>query len=289
MYIFKKINSNYYSKIKDYFGKLFKIIRRNEMRILPGNIAFFIMLSIVPIITLAGILGANFTNSFSKIIDFLSIALPKEVMDLLLPFLKNTLSHNYNAIIYLITGFVMASNGANSIIIASNTLYEVESTNYFFRRIKALFLTIILMMLFVFILIVLAFSGVIYNLLVEFKIIVFDNKLLFIFNLLKWPIAFFVIFYIVKLLYTISVDKKISSRYTNKGAMFTTLCWIILTAIYSIYTNSYARYDIFYGSLSNLIILMLWIYFLSYIFVIGIAINSSIYNSLENFSEIKNQ
>ena len=36
----------------------------------------------------------------------------------------------------------------------------------------------------------------------------------------------------------------------------------------------------FYGSLSNIIILMMWIYIIAYIFVIGIAINVSSYNNM---------
>ena len=32
--------------------------------------------------------------------------------------------------------------------------------------------------------------------------------------------------------------------------------------------------DLLYGGLSNIAILMLWIYFLSYIFVIGMSLNS---------------
>ena len=63
----------------------------------------------------------------------------------------------------------------------------------------------------------------------------------------------------------------------NRGAIFTTLGWILVTAIYSYYVAHFSKYDIFYGSLSNIIILMMWIYILSYILVLGIAINSNYY------------
>lgn len=98
---------------------------------------------------------------------------------------------------------------------------------------------------------------------------------------LKWPIAFFIIFFSIKLLYTIAPDYNIPSRYVNKGAIFTTLGWILTTAIYSYYVTHFSKYDIFYGSLSNIIILMMYIYFLSYILVLGIAINSSSYEMLK--------
>ena len=51
--------------------------------------------------------------------------------------------------------------------------------------------------------------------------------------------------------------------------------WIIGTEIYSIYIRNFAHYNLFYGSISNIIILMIWVYFLSYIFVFGLAINAT--------------
>ena len=52
---------------------------------------------------------------------------------------------------------------------------------------------------------------------------------------------------------------------------------MIVTAIYSFYANNIANYDIFYGGLSNVIILMMWVYILAYTLVVGIAINTQSY------------
>lgn len=49
-----------------------------------------------------------------------------------------------------------------------------------------------------------------------------------------------------------------------------------------------ANYSKFYGNLSNLIILMIWIYWMSYIFVLGMTINNYKLNEeLEKTSKIK--
>ena len=68
-------------------------------------------------------------------------------------------------------------------------------------------------------------------------------------------------------------DKKFLSRSVNGGALFTTMAWIGITELYSLYISKYANYSLFYGSLANIVILMLWVYFLSYAFVIGMAMN----------------
>ena len=110
-----------------------------------------------------------------------------------------------------------------------------------------------------------------------------SKSVYYIFVFLKWPIAFFLIFFLIKMIYTMAPDKKIPSHYVNKGAMFTTLAWSLVTAFYSYYVSHFTNYDIFYGSLSGIVVLMMWIYILSYILVVGIAINTEVYkvNSIE--------
>jgi membrane protein len=68
-------------------------------------------------------------------------------------------------------------------------------------------------------------------------------------------------------------DEKIKSSYVNKGAIFTTISWTLTTAIYSFYINNIANYGKIYGTLSNIVILMLWFWLLSYAFVIGLVLN----------------
>ena len=47
------------------------------------------------------------------------------------------------------------------------------------------------------------------------------------------------------------------SKNTTKGAIFTTIGWIVATYIYSFYVTNFSTYDKFYGNLSSLIILMI--------------------------------
>ena len=152
----------------------------------------------------------------------------------------------------------------------------------FRRRIKALVMIMIVAVVFVFLLVVIAFGNNILKFILSLKI--FANISIDIYNLfiiLKWPTAILITALLVKIVYTIAPDRKVKSKYVNKGVVFTTIGWVILTALYTFYTSNIANYDILYGSLSSLIVLMLWIYGISYILVIGIAINTNAYE-LEN-------
>lgn len=271
-------------QVKDYIQKLMQIIRKEELRILPGNLAFFLVLSIAPIITLVGLICSMFSISLMDITNLISEIIPKEVEDLLMPFLSGTESPE-NLLWYFILGFILASNGAHSIIVASNALYHIENRSYLRRRVKAFFLTIILINLFLFVFVFLAFGNTILKFILGLKVFVnIANNIYSIFILLKWPIATVIIFLMIKLLYTMAPDRRIASKFVNRGAIFTTVGWLFVTAIYSYYANNVANYNLFYGGLSGLIILMMWVYIIAYIFVIGIAINTSSYHYLEESS-----
>ncbi len=275
-------------KIKIIFKKIYSIIRKPEMLILPANLAFFLVLSVVPIFILIGLVASTFSLSLDLVIDFIGENLPSQVTEILETFISGK-GIDLNVGFFTITAFILASNGPHSIIVTSNTLYNFEQGSYLNRRIKALILTILLVSLFIFIIVVLAFGNNILKAIFEIGILKnLSNFAYSLFVYLKWPIAFFIIFFSIKLIYTIAPDKNVPSKYVNKGAIFTTLGWILATAIYSYYVSHFSKYDIFYGSLSNIIILMMYIYFLSYILVLGIAINSNSYEMLKSGSIDKN-
>ena len=267
-------------RIKAILKRLYLVIEKPQMRILPGNLAFFLVLSIIPIISF---IASYFSLSIDSLVSFLRSALPNEINEILLPFIQGK-GIDGNIIFYMITGFIVASNGAHSIILTSNILYDIPHSEFLKRRIKALFLTVLLVNLFIFVIVFLAFGNVIVRFILDLQFMEKVSKsVYYIFVFLKWPIAFFLIFFLIKMIYTMAPDKKIPSHYVNKGAMFTTLAWSLVTAFYSYYVSHFTNYDIFYGSLSGIVVLMMWIYILSYILVVGIAINTEVYkvNSIE--------
>ena len=153
--------------MKKYLKKIYKTIMIDEMRILPGNIAFFLILSIMPIITLIGIIGSFFSLSMGDVITFIEELIPNDVSTLLYPFLSSKTESNH--ILFMLVGIIVASNGPHAIILASNTLYGVENSDFVKRRIKSFFLTILLMNLFFFILVFLAFGNIILKFILELE------------------------------------------------------------------------------------------------------------------------
>lgn len=266
-------------KIKVYFKELWHVLRLPEMLILPGNLAFYLILSLIPILSFIGIIASTINISTSGIINYLDGVLPSEVLNIFID-LVNRNDLGTTSILFFIIGLYVASNGADSLITASSIVYKTPNDNYIFRRVKALFMTFFLIFLFIFILVVLAFGSVILTKVLNFGIIgKFIANNYSIITIFKFILSFILMFLIIKIIYTMSC--KVKSKYVNRGSIFATMAIILVTTIYSFYVNNIAHYDIIYGGLSSIAILMFLIYFISYILVLGIAINNQYYK-LEN-------
>ena len=263
-----------FEKLKVFFKNLIDIMKRKEMLILPGHLAFYFVLSVVPIITIILFVATSFNLSLSVITNFIEVNFSKEVLNVIYPILDNT-GFTIGNIVFLCIAFFLASNGFDSIIIASNAIFNLNNSRYIKRRIKAMIMTLLMVLLFTFILIVPLFGETILGILINFT--KEDNLLINAFNVLypvlNIPLTFLVVFIFIKIVYTIAPDDVIPSKYVNKGTIFTTICWILITVIYSYYIRNFAHFNTYYGGLSSIVILMMWFYFMAYVFVVGLAFN----------------
>lgn len=264
-------------KAKRNLKKLYNIVMMPSMAYLPGNLAFFLILSIFPILTLIGVIASKFSLNIDSIVNLLNTSLPSDISEVLSSFIRGK-GFDTNIGIFMIIGFFLASNGAHAIVLASNNLYGFPNSDYLKRRVKSLFIIILIILLFIFMLGSIGFGNHLLNLILKR---IFNSDLVSVvhnlFNVIKWPFSLLVIFFNVKLIYTIAPDWKIMSKHTTRGALFTTISWIVVVKIYSYWVTNFSNYDLFYGSLSNIVILMILIYIISYILIIGIAINVKTY------------
>ena len=264
-------------KARAFILKIFNYLMKPEMRILPGQLAFFLVMTLIPMLALIVTIAAALSIS----VDTIRVAISESVPDGLANILNGIITGdgiNFNMIVFYFSAVLLASNGTYSMINTSNEIYCVTPRNIISRRIKAIVMIFIIMTLLIFLLAVPVFGGTLSDIIIS----VTGNEripglLQNILSLLKYPIMLVFLFVNIKLMYIIAPDEEIPSKTTNKGAAFTAIGWILSTEIFSFYIEKFANYDVFYGGISNLLVLFLWIYLLSYIFVLGMVINASSY------------
>ncbi len=265
---FNKKATEQFKNLKNYILKIIEIIKKPEMGILPGQLAFFIILSLVPIITLCGFGAGLFNINMDTIIDILDNIIPTGA-EFLKPYLTGNTIDLKLALIFLWM-FYLASNGCNTVILISNQIYGINQSNWIRRRIKAIFMTFGIVVIIIFLLVFPVFGKKILEL---FEFTNISSTIKEIFNILKGPLTWLVMFVFLRGIYEIAPDRVRRNSHINTGAIFTTIGWIILTWFYSQISTNMTTYNIFYGALSNIAILMLWLYFMSFVFVIGLSLN----------------
>ena len=259
-------------KARKFAKKMINMIKSPEMRVLPGQLAFFIVMALIPLVAIIRVIATKLGIPLTEIA--FGEAIPKDVMKLLNNMDQATV--NFNIITFFILAFILASNGAHSMIITSNEIYHIKSRDFLSRRVKAILMTMLIVGLFLFLLVVPVFGDQIFE---SIRTSVNDkhsvNVLYNIYQIIKFPLMIVILYLNIKLIYVMAPDIKIKSSTTTKGALFTTIGWIIVSEFYSLYTTYFVRYDVFYGSLSSMLVLLIWVYFLSYIFSLGLIINAS--------------
>lgn len=262
-------------KVRKFFKKLFYIVEKPYMRVLPGQLAFFTVLSLIPLIAIIGMITSYFNISLSSFTSITQGIIPSEIANVASGSITGK-GFTFNLFIFLVTTFFLASNGSHSIIITSNEIYGIKGRGFFGRRLKAILITFILLLLIILVLAVPVFG---HNIFSSLESQFGNSKGLelfgYVLKIIRIPLTMLIMFFGIKMIYRMAPDKKVSRVRANLGPLFTTIMWMIGTEIYSLYIKNFANYNLFYGSISSIIILMIWVYFLSYIFVFGMAINAT--------------
>lgn len=253
--------------------RFWELITSKEFQILPGNIAYSLCVSIIPIISIIIYLLSSLNITESSINSTILEVIPKTLIDFIEPLFSADASANQ--IITIAISIFVITNGCNTIIATSNTVFGIESDITIKRVVKSLVLAILLVLLLAFMLIVPLFGRTIINIVGMFFSFIKEHESVIntLYSLLQMPVSLLVMYFTIKLMYVMAPDDKIKGKYVTKGALFTTVSWLLVTMMFSYYINHVANYNLVYGSLANVVILLFWLYILAYIFVIGLFLN----------------
>lgn len=276
-------------RVKSVVKKFFDILKKPEMSILPGQLAFYLLLSLIPIMILCLLIASNFVNNTIVMQEFSSF-LPSSLWNIIKPLITDagSSSSSLNFEFVMVCYLLLASNGPISIIVTSNEMYKIKDHNMIYIRIKAFFMTIIILALLLFMILIPVFGDTILKALFRFFKLSYGQEFYWYFyKFLKIFISFVFVYIFIKLIYTIAPNKKIQSDTTTLGAVFTSIGWISATGIFSFYIGNIAKYNILYGNFANILILLLWIYLLAYLFVVGMALNINKYSFYKEQEKLK--
>ena len=259
-------------RIKHFLHYLYISIKRPEMEVLPGNLAFFFMMMIIPLLTIMGIVISNIDVGQASVYDALMANFPPNIASMIIS-ISGDSSSSIGLWALFTTSLLLASNGTYSMIVASNSIYGIKKSNYLINKIKSIILLIILIILFV----ILLFVPIFNNKLFEFigsltKTDIATNAYVALYHILKYPVTFLLVFIFINVLYKFSPSDR-KKRRTTYGAIFASILLVIVTWGYSNYLEFFSDFENYYGGISNILCLMFYLNIIAYIFVLGMSMN----------------
>lgn len=247
------------------------------LAIFPAIIFFFTLIPYIPI--------HNFQDS---LLNLMREFIPRQTYEAVQGTLFDIIKRPRGGLLSL--GFFLAmyfaTNSVNSLIDAFNrTYYTIETRSAIKQRVLSIFLVFVLSILVILAIILITFGPIVLNWVEEIGLLT-DWLTLRIIGAAKWIIILALLFFAFSVLYYFAPTGKHRYRFITAGSTLATILFIATSVGFNYYVNNFASYNTLYGSIGTLIVFMLWLYFNSFIILIGWELNSSIsvarrsYNSL---------
>lgn len=248
---------------------------KDEVPVYAAQASFFIVLAFFPFIMLLLTL-IQFIPAINKS-DLISIlvAVMPDMLDSLIIGIVDDLYIKSPGTILSVTAIIAlwsAARGMMGIERGLNRIYDSqEKRNYVVRRLICAGYTVIFMAICIVSLVLLVFGTSIQNLIARTFPVIYNlaNHIISFRSLLA--MILFLLCFIG--LYTIVPMKKQDPWQQVPGALFATIGWMLFSYAFSIYFTYFSNFSYMYGSLTAIVLMMLWLYFCICILFIGAEIN----------------
>ena len=182
---------------------------------------------------------------------------------------------------FLLTIF-FSTNGAYSLLEAFDASYHVNNEIGFFKkRLIALEITIIITLLVILSILFIILGEKIISFLINENLVNISSIKMFMFS--KWLVLFVSLYSGITIIFFLA-NKKVKFKFINIGSVFSSLFIIITSILFSIYINNFDTYNKLYGSIGTLMIILLWMYFNSFILILGFELNTTFSKKLIKMS-----
>lgn len=248
-------------------------ITENHTSAYAAQSAFFIVLSLIPIILLLLTLVQFTPVTKGDVMTAVVQVIPKSIYPTIISIVNQV--YNQSRTVIPLTAVVAvwsAGRGVLSMSSGLNCVYgSKETRNYVYLRIRAGFYTLLFLAAIVLSLIILVFGN---------SLSIFINSYFpVVKHIMDYLIATRTIFAIVILtminmtIYRFLPNKKVLFRRQLPGAIFTAIGWVFASFLFSAYLDIFKGFSDMYGSLTTIVLIMLWLYFCMYVMLLGGEIN----------------
>ena len=254
-------------------------IEKDNVGVIAAGVAFFSMLAVFPLITACLSIFGYFADASAveQQLGAVSGLLPKEAWEILDAQIKAVVSApNTGLGIGIIFGLALAlysaGSGIRAMMRAMNVAYgEREKRGFVQFYALAIGLTVSVT-LFMF-----GALAVIVGVPALLSFIRLDGAAQWLARFMPWIILISIFAFAVTTLYRIGPSRRPAKfRWIMPGVIFATLAWMSMSFLFSLFVAEFSTYNKTYGSLSAVIILLVWFWLTAFVVIVGAELNAEL-------------
>lgn len=249
-------------------------MRDDHVGAYAAQTAYFIMLSFFPFIILLVTLIRYTSITPADVYEAARAIFPASMDSFILSLINEVYSKTAVTVsVSAIVAAWSAGKGFLALMRGMNTIYNVEERrNYIILRLRSALYTVVFVIAIILSLVVLVFGNSIHEAAVEHMpfLAVVTGMIV----RLKGIVGVCFLTVVFMLLYRFVPNRRARLLSQAPGALFSSVCWYLFSIGFSIYVEYSPGISNMYGSLTTIVLVMLWLYFCMYIILLGAEINS---------------
>ncbi len=252
-------------------------VMNDNVGVVAAGVAFFSLLAVFPLLT-AGLSIYGYFADPADAQDMLaqvSGVLPRDAWNLLNDQISSVVNQpsanlGFGIAIGMMVALYSAGAGIRAIMRAMNIAYgEAESRSFtkFYALAGSMTLSMIVFM-WISLAVIIGVPALLNLLHLEGVAIIFARAL-------PWMLLVGLFAFASGVLYRFGPSRRpAKKRWVYPGIVFTTSAWLILSGGFSFFVSNFGRYNATYGSLSAVIILLIWFWLTAFIVIVGAELNA---------------
>ena len=263
-------------KVRDIYRRIINVsadIAENHMGAYAAQTAYFFMLCMIPIILLLLTMVQYTPVTKADVMTAVIQVFPASVDSLITSIVNQVYNQSTGIIpITIIVALWSAGKGVLAMTSGLNCIYGCRETrNYIFLRIRATIYTVMFIIVIILLLVLSVFGNTL-NLFIA-------GHIPFLKKISDWLImsrtfitpTVLVVFSLM--IYRFLPNRRGRFRDQLPGAMFAAVGWMVVSWVFSIYLDVFEGFSSMYGSLTTIVLIMLWMYFCMYCILLGAEMN----------------
>ena len=226
-----------------------------------------------------------------ELVEQLNNIMPGKITDSISYSINDIMGHRHSTLLSIgfISSIILAANGMNGVIKSLNFANKSVEKRPFAQR----YMLCILMVFVMYIIIVLMLCLLIgYKYMLQFLVnqgwIRLSSINALLFNIVRWVLLSLTTLLAVSFIYYYAPAKRQRVGFFSAGSVLATGMFFVFSWGLGVYLNNFNRYNLLYGSIGTMLMLMFWMYFNCIVLLVGYELNISIYNGTTQMKNREN-